>query len=124
MVTSVKEIETTSQEAVTVTMDVEERDRGELMLVTSQSQPPMVMRLMPEQRLDHGAVLTEEIETVERVTNMTATADGVQPANNRSIIFIKKKKIVFLTLYWFHFSYLLLLISLLASYTLSSIMCG
>lgn len=69
MVTSVKEIETTSQEAV---------------------QPPMVMRLMPEQRLDHGAVLTEEIETVERVTNMTATADGVQPANNRSIIFIKK----------------------------------
>lgn len=122
MVTSVKEIETTSQEAVTVTMDVEERDRGELMLVTSQSQPPMVMRLMPEQRLDHGAVLTEEIETVERVTNMTATADGVQPANNRSIIFIKK--IVFLTLYWFHFSYLLLLISLLASYTLSSIMCG
>ena len=90
MVTSVKEIETTSQEAVTVTMDVEERDRGELMLVTSQSQPPMVMRLMPEQRLDHGAVLTEEIETVERVTNMTATADGVQPANNRSIIFIKK----------------------------------
>ena len=122
MVTSVKEIETTSQEAVTVTMDVEERDRGELMLVTSQSQPPMVMRLMPERRLDHGAVLTEEIETVERVTNMTATADGVQPANNRSIIFIKK--IVFLTLYWFHFSYLLLLISLLASYTLSSIMCG
>ena len=90
MVTSVKEIETTSQEAVTVTMDVEERDRGELMLVTSQSQPPMVMRLMPERRLDHGAVLTEEIETVERVTNMTATADGVQPANNRSIIFIKK----------------------------------
>lgn len=69
MVTSVKEIETTSQEAV---------------------QPPMVMRLMPERRLDHGAVLTEEIETVERVTNMTATADGVQPANNRSIIFIKK----------------------------------
>ena len=118
MVTSVKEIETTSQEAVTVTMDVEERDRGELMLVTSQSQPPMVMRLMPpEQRLDHGAVLTEEIETVERVTNMTATADGVQPANNRSIIFIKK--IVFLTLYWFHFSYLLLLIPLLTS----SIMC-
>lgn len=105
MVTSVKEIETTSQEAVTVTMDVEERDRGELMLVTSQSQPPMVMRLMPpEQRLDHGAVLTEEIETVERVTNMTATADGVQPANNRSIIFIKKNSFPNLILVSFQLS--------------------
>ena len=87
--TSVKEIWTTSQEAVTVTMDVEERDRGELMLVTSQPQPPMVMGLMPEPRLDRGAVLTEEIETTERVTNVTTIAGGVQPANNRSKIFIK-----------------------------------
>ena len=104
MVTSVKEIETTSQEAVTVTMDVEERDRGELMFVTSQPQPPVVMGLMPEPRLNRGAVLTEEIETVERVTNMTATADGVQPANNRSIIFIKKNSFPNLILVSFQLS--------------------
>lgn len=122
---SVKEIGTTSQETVTVTMNVEESgDSGELMLATRQPHHgPRMMGLTSEQRLDSGAVLTEEeIETVERVTNMTATADGVQPANNRSKIFIKK--IVFLTLYWFHFSYLLLLFLFFTSYTTLSIMCG
>ena len=104
MVTSVKEIWTTSQEAVTVTMDVEERDRGELMLVTSQPQPPMVMGLMPEPRLDRGAVLTEEIETTERVTNVTTIAGGVQPANNRSKIFIKENSFPILILVTFQLS--------------------
>ena len=122
---SVKEIGTTSQETVTVTMNVEgSGDSGELMLATRQPHHgPRMMGLTSEQRLDSGAVLTEEeIETVERVTNMTATADGVQPANNRSKIFIKQ--IVFLTLYWFHFSHLLLLFLLFTSYTTLSIMCG
>ena len=122
---SVKEIGTTSQETVTVTMNVEgSGDSGELMLATRQPHHgPRMMGLTSEQRLDRGAVLAEEeIETVERVTNMTATADGVQPANNRSKIFIKQ--IVFLTLYWFHFSHLLLLFLLFTSYTTLSIMCG
>jgi len=124
-VISVKEIGTTSQETVTVTMNVEgSGDSGELMLATRQPHHgPRMMGLTSEQRLDRGAVLAEEeIETVERVTNMTATADGVQPANNRSKIFIKQ--IVFLTLYWFHFSHLLLLFLLFTSYTTLSIMCG
>ena len=83
-------------------MDVEERDSsGELMFVTSQPQPPMVMGLMPEPHLDRGAVLTEEIE---RVTNMTATADGVQPANNRSKIFINKNSFPNLILVSFQLS--------------------
>ena len=87
-------------------MNAEERDSsGELMLVTSQPQHPRVMGLMPaERRLDRGAVLTEEIETVERVTKMTATADGVQPANNRSKIFINKNSFPNLILVSFQLS--------------------
>ena len=102
-----------SQEVVTELTTVEERDSGELMTVTSQPQTMAVMGLMSEHRPDRGTVLTEEIGTVERVTNMTGAAVGILPADNRSIIFVKK--VFSLTLYWFHFSYLLLFILLLTT---------